>query len=44
LIVSRLALKLLSLLVEKIVFDAAEGEVAITFRPGGPQAVRGDRS
>lgn len=36
--------RLLALLIEQIVFDAAKSEVAITLRPGGPQAVRGGRA
>ena len=30
--------RVLTLLLERVEFDAAEGEVAITFRPGGPEA------
>ncbi len=32
--------RLLDLLLERIEFDAPSGEVAITFRPGGPRAVQ----
>jgi len=32
--------RVLALLIERVEFDAAEGEVAITFRPGGPKALR----
>jgi site-specific DNA recombinase len=31
--------RLLGLLLDSVVLDAAKGDVAITFRPGGPQAV-----
>ena len=31
--------RVLSLLLEEVVYDAAAGEVAITFRPGGPKAL-----
>ncbi len=33
--------RVLGLLLERVEFDAAAGEVSITFRPGGPKAVRG---
>ena len=32
--------RLLDLLLERIEFNGPAGEVAITFRPGGPQAVQ----
>lgn len=31
--------RLLALLIEQVVYDASAGEVAITFRPGGPRAL-----
>ena len=32
--------RVLALLIEEVRFDAAEEEVEITFRPGGPRALR----
>ena len=32
--------RVLSLLLERVEFDGAGGEVAITFRPGGPAALQ----
>jgi site-specific DNA recombinase len=32
--------RVLGLLLEQVVFDAARGEVELTFRPGGPRALR----
>jgi hypothetical protein len=34
--------RLLGLLLERVEFDPDTDEVAITFRPGGPQALRGE--
>ncbi len=33
--------RVLALLIEKVELDAGGGEIAITFRPGGPKAMRG---
>lgn len=34
--------RILALLIEEIEYDAAEGQVAITFRPGGPAALQAE--
>jgi site-specific DNA recombinase len=43
-LVTRERVRLLRLLIEEIAYDAASGEVAITFRPGGLQALAQRRS
>ena len=43
-LVTRERVRLLRLVVEKIAYDAASGDVAITFRPGGLQALAQRRS